>query len=66
MVGESGVFGPVLASGGDRSFIPEGDLDSSPRDLPHSPPKQANIPALISEGLTWLPSSRPALRKWKR
>lgn len=38
MVGESGVFGPVLASGGDRSFIPEGDLDSSPRDLLHSPP----------------------------
>lgn len=38
MVGESGVFGTVLASGGDWSFIPEGDLDSSPRDLPHSPP----------------------------
>lgn len=36
-MGESGVFGPVLASGGDQSFIPEGDLDSSPRDLPHSP-----------------------------
>lgn len=37
-MGESGVFGTVLTSGGDWSFIPEGDLDSSPRDLPHSPP----------------------------
>lgn len=38
MMGESGVFGPVLVSGGDQSFIPKGDLDISLRDLPHSPP----------------------------
>lgn len=38
MMGESRVFGTVLTSGGDWSFIPEGELDSSPRDLPHSPP----------------------------